>query len=132
MSELPKWAEDEINSISDESFRLDDSWVGTGYFLDIDKSNRVVDINFYERLPIGKYIITARVSDSIDMDALKKGIVYTYKIRVFKAPLSERLTKFLKENFNLDMDGVYRFELESLEPLEDVSSTESIVEEEEQ
>jgi hypothetical protein len=38
----------------------------------------------------------------------------------------------LKENFNLDMDGAYRFELESLEPLEDVSSTESIVEEEEQ
>jgi hypothetical protein len=132
MNELPKWAEDEINSIRDESFRLEDSWVGTGYFLDIDKSSRVVDINFYERLPIGKYIITARVSDSIDMDALKKGIVYTYKIRVFKAPLSERLTKFLKENFNLDMDGAYRFELESLEPLEDVSSTESIVEEEEQ
>ncbi len=130
MSELPKWAEDEINSIRDESFRLDDSWVGTGYFLDIDKSNRVVDINFYERLPIGKYIITARVSDSIDMDALKKGIVYTYKIRVFKAPLSERLTKFLKENFNLDMDGVYRFELESLEPLEDVSSSGSVVDEE--
>jgi len=33
------------------------------------------------------------------MDALKKGIVYTYKIRVFKAPLSERLTKVLEGEF---------------------------------
>ncbi len=122
MSELPKWAEDEINSIRDDSFRVEYTWEGTGYFLDIDKSNRSVDINFYEQLPTGKYIITARVMDNIDIEELRKGIVYAFKVRILKTPLSERLTRFLKENFNLDMDGVYRFELESLEPLEDVSS----------
>ncbi len=130
MKEMPAWAETEINSIKDESFVLEDRWEGTGYFLDIDKSNRLVDINFYEKLPIGKYIITARVKSSIDMDHLRKGIVYTYRINVLKAGLSDRLSKFLKENFNIDMNAVYRFELESLEPLEDVT-TESIAEEEE-
>ena len=129
MKEMPAWVEAEINSIKDESFVLEDSWEGTGYFLDIDRSNRLVDINFYEKLPIGKYIITARVKSSIDIDNLRKGIVYTYKINVLKAGLSDRLSKFLKENFNIDMNAVYRFELESLEPLEDVIS-ESIAEEE--
>ncbi|MCS6767961.1 MAG: hypothetical protein RMJ59_05470 [Candidatus Nitrosocaldus sp.] len=120
MSELPKWAEDEINSITDSSFRLEQEWEGTGYFLDIDGDGRLVDINFYERLPNGKHIITARVSDTLDIDGFRKGIVYTYRVRVLKAPISDRLAEYLKSNFNLHMDGVYRFELYSLEPLEDV------------
>ncbi len=130
MSELPKWAEDEINSIRDESFRLEYTWEGTGYFLDIDKGSRSVDINFYEQLPIGKYIVTARVMDSIDINELRKGVVYTFRVRVLKAPLSERLARFLKEKFNLDIGGAYRFELESLEPLEDVSNDSRMDEEE--
>lgn len=120
VSELPKWAEDEINSITDSSFRQDGEWEGTGYFLDIDTSSRLVDINFYERLPNGKHIITARVSDGLNMSEFRKGIVYTYRIRVLKASISERLAGYLKENFNLHMDGVYRFELYGLEPLDDV------------
>ncbi len=121
MSELPKWAEDEINSITDSSFRLEDEWEGTGYFLDIDQNSRLVDINFYERLPNGKHIVTARVSDLLRMDEFKKGIVYTYRLRVMKASISDRLAEYLRKNFNLSIDGVYRFELHSLEPLEDVS-----------
>ncbi|MFN4337041.1 MAG: hypothetical protein ACK4FV_05625 [Candidatus Nitrosocaldus sp.] len=121
MSELPKWAEDEINSITDSSFRLEDEWEGTGYFLDIDYNARLVDINFYERLPNGKHIVTARVNDLLRMDEFRKGIVYTYRLKVLKASISDRLVEYLRKNFNLNIDGVYRFELHSLEPLEDVS-----------
>jgi hypothetical protein len=35
-----------------------------------------------------------------------------------KAPLSSKLVTFLKENLNMDMDGVYKFELESLQLLD--------------
>ena len=41
-----------------------------------------------------------------------------FKFKAFKATLSEKVTKFLKEKFNLTMDGVYRFELTSAERLE--------------
>ncbi len=121
--ELPEWAETEINSIRDESFNVVDTWEGTGYFLDIDEKDRKVDIQFYEKLPIGRHIVTVETPDSIDMKKFMKGFVYTYKIKVLKAPFSERLTKYLKERLNLNMDGVYRFILDSYELLDDVSDT---------
>lgn len=117
---MPKWAEDEINSITEESFKVVDRWEGTGYFLDIDEKNRRVDIQFYEKLPIGKHIITVEVPEDIEISKFMKGFVYMYKVKVLKADFSEKLTKYLKENLNLNMDGVYRFVLESLEMLDDV------------
>ncbi len=118
--ELPKWAEDEINAINEESFRIIDRWEGTGYFLDIDEKNRKADIQFYEKLPIGKHIITVEVPANIDISKFMKGFVYMYKVNVLKADFSEKLTKYLKENLNVSMDGVYRFVLDSLEMLDDV------------
>ena len=120
--ELPKWAEDEINAISEESFKTIDAWEGTGYFLDIDEKSRKVDIQFYERLPIGKHIITVEVPSNIDISKFMKGFVYMYKVNVLKADFSEKLTNYLKENLNMNMDGIYRFVLDSLELLDDVGS----------
>lgn len=117
-SELPKWAEDEINSIKDSSFQQEDMWEGTGYFLDIDEKNRKADIQFYEKLPVGKHIITANIPKSIKIDDLMKGFVYAYKVKVLKAALSSKLSKYLKENLNIEMDGIYQFEIESLEMLD--------------
>jgi hypothetical protein len=117
-SELPKWAEDEINSITDSSFKHVETWEGTGYFLDIDEKNGRADVQFYEKLPVGKHIVTLNIPKSIKIADLMKGFVYGYKVKILKAPLSEKLVKFLKENLNIDMDGIYQFELESLQLLD--------------
>lgn len=121
-SELPKWAEDEISAVTDASFKLVETYEGTGYFLDIDEKNRSADIQFYEKLPVGKHIITAEIPKSIKIDALTKGFVYTYKVKILKAPLSNKLVTYLAENLNIKMDGIDRFELESCEMLEDVEA----------
>lgn len=118
--DLPRWAEDEINSITEESFKVIDTWQGTGYFLDIDEKARKVDIQFYERLPIGRYIITVEVPEQLDMSKFMKGFVYMYKVNVLKAEFSERLIKYLKDELNVNMDGVYRFVLAELELIDDV------------
>jgi len=117
-SELPKWAEDEINSITDSSFKQVETWEGTGYFLDIDEKNRKADVQFYEKLPVGKHIVTLDIPKSIKINDLTKGFVYGYKVKVLKAPLSKKLVTFLKENLDIDMDGIYKFELESLQLLD--------------
>lgn len=116
--ELPKWAEDEINSITGSSFKVADTWEGTGYFLEIDEKDRKADIQFYEKLPIGKHIVTIEIPKSMKIEDLMKGSVYGYKVKALKAPLSNKLVKFLKENLNLNMDGVYRFQLESVQLLD--------------
>jgi len=117
-SELPKWAEDEINSITNASFKHAETWEGTGYFLDIDEKNRKADVQFYEKMPVGKHIVTLNIQKSIKIADLMKGFVYGYKVRILKSPLSNQLVKFLKENLNIEMDGVYQFELESLQLLD--------------
>jgi len=117
-SELPKWAEDEINSITDSSFKQTETWEGTGYFLDIDEKNRRADVQFYEKLPVGKHIITLEIPKSMKIGDLMKGFVYGYRVKILKAPLSVKLVAFLKESLNLNMDGIYKFELESLQLLD--------------
>jgi hypothetical protein len=117
-TELPKWAEDEINSITASSFKHAESYEGTGYFLELDEENRKADIQFYEKLPVGKHIVTVSLPKSMKMGDLMKGFVYGYKVKILKAPLSDKLVKFLKENLNMDMDGIYQFELESLQLLD--------------
>jgi hypothetical protein len=121
-TELPKWATEEIDSITDASFKFLDTYEGTGYFLDMDEKNRKADIQFYEKLPVGKHIVTVEVPKSIKMDSLMKGFVYTYKVKILRAPLSEKLIKYLAENLNMNIKGVDRFELESCEMLEDVEA----------
>ncbi len=117
-TELPKWAEDEINSITASAFKQVETYEGTGYFLELDEENRKADVQFYEKLPVGKHIVTVSVPKSIKMGDLMKGFVYGYMIKILKAPLSDKLVKFLKENLNMDMDGIYQFELESLQLLD--------------
>ena len=117
-TELPNWAEDEINSITASLFKHVESYEGTGYFLELDEENRKADIQFYEKLPVGKHIVTVSIPKSIKMGDLMKGFVYGYRVKILKAPLSDKLVKFLKENLNMDMDGIYQFELESLQLLD--------------
>ncbi|MGH9876709.1 MAG: hypothetical protein ACRD38_04340 [Nitrososphaerales archaeon] len=117
-TELPKWAEDEINSITPSSFKQVETYDGTGYFLELDEENRKADVQFYEKLPVGKHIVTVSLPKSIKMGDLMKGFVYGYRIKILKAPLSDKLVKFLKENLNMEMDGIYQFELESLQLLD--------------
>ncbi|MFQ5920821.1 MAG: hypothetical protein ACE5JV_02255 [Nitrososphaerales archaeon] len=116
--ELPKWAEEEINSIKESSFKLGEAWEGTGYFLDIDEKKRTADIQFYEKLPVGKHIVTVEIPGGVKIEDFMKGLVYAYKVKVLKAPLSEKLVKFLQDNLSMSMDAIYRFQLESLQLLD--------------
>ena len=117
-TELPKWAEDEINSIKDSSFKPVPKWEGTGYFLDIYDKERRADIQLYEKVPPGKHIIKAGIPNEIKIDDLLKGFVYAYKVKILKASLSNKLSKYFKENLNMLMEGIYQYEIESLEMLD--------------
>ena len=44
-----------------------------------------------------------------------KGFVYICKLKILKASLSTKLSNYLKENLNIDMDYIYQFEVQSLE-----------------
>jgi len=110
---LPKWAEDEIKSVT---FAEPQMVTRSGYFLDIYENEYKVDIQVYEALPDGRSIVEGldvprgmRITDFI------KGSVYEFKINVYKGNLSSKLTELLKSKYNLDMDSIYRFEVQELQ-----------------
>ena len=96
-------------------------------FLDTYENDYKIDIQLYEPLPDSRTIIEGLdVPKSMSIGEFRKGFVYEFKIKMFKRDLSARLVEFLKTKFSLDMDAIYRFELEDLQLMEiesDVSSS---------
>ncbi len=112
---IPKWVTQEIQNVQ---FKDYEEWNGSGYILDINKNDRKIDAQFYEKLPEGRYITTLEVPKEIDMEKLELAVVYMFKFRAFKANLSDKVVSFLKEKYSLEMATIYRFELEDLEKLD--------------
>jgi hypothetical protein len=116
---FPEWAEEEIKSV-----KLGEPEIVTrsGYFLDIYENDYKVDIQVYEALPDGRTIVEGLdVPRTMKLTDFLKGTVYEFKINVSKGDLSPQLTELLKSKYNLDMDSIYRFELQELQ-LMDVES----------
>lgn len=116
---LPKWVADEIKNAQ---FEEGEEWEGSGYILDINKQEKKIDVQFYEKLPEGRYIATIDLPSSVDPETLELATVYMFKFRASKAPLNKKVVDFLKEKFSLDMQSIYKFDLLSIVKLDDVSA----------
>lgn len=116
---LPKWAEGEIRSAQ---FGQAEVITRTGYFLDIYESDYKVDIQVYEAMPDSRTIVEGLdVPKSMKISDFMKGFVYEFKVKVFTAPLTAKVVELLKTKFGLEMNAIYRFELQELQ-LMDVES----------
>lgn len=104
--------------IRNAKFDRGEEWSNSGYILEINKKDLKIDVQFYEKLPEGRYIATLNLPEKFDTDSLEPAIVYLFKFKAMKATLNEKVVSFLKEKYNLEMDGIYQFELESCEKLE--------------
>jgi hypothetical protein len=119
---LPRWAEDEIRTVQ---FEEPEIIIRTGYILDIYEKNYKIDIQLYEALPDGRTIIEdLDVPKSMVISSFMKGFVYEFKIKMFRGPLGPKLVELLKTKFALEMDAIYRFELQELQMM-DVESDQS-------
>ena len=107
---LPEWAENEIKFANFQEY---DNINRTGYFLDINEQKKKADIQLYEALPDGRTIIEEiEISDKIKISELMKGFVYEYKIKISKSKISEQLSELLKVKYQLDINEIYKFDLE--------------------
>jgi|SRR6476661_3530125 len=113
---LPQWAEDEIKSLQ---FELPIIVKRTGYVLDIYEKDFKLDIQLYDPLPDGRIIIEGlSIPRGLDVNKFMKGIVYEFKIKVFKGLLSANLSELLKVKFSLEMDAIYQFELDEFQTID--------------
>ena len=113
---LPKWAEDEIKSVQ---FGEPEILTRTGYILDIYENDFKIDIQLYEALPDGRTIIEGlNVPRSSKIVDFMKGVVYEFKIKMFHGSLSSKLVELLRTKFAIEMDTIYRFDLEELQMMD--------------
>jgi hypothetical protein len=116
---LPKWAEDEIKSVQ---FVDPEILTRSGYILAVYEEAYKIDLQIYEALSDGRTIIEGLdVPKNLKIADFLKGSIYEFKIKMFKGELSSKLVEFLKSKYNLEMNAIYRFELEDLQ-LMDVES----------
>lgn len=108
---LPDWADNELKNAI---FQPLDTINRTGYFLDINEQNNKADIQLYESLPDGRTIVEEiEISNDVKTSELMKGFVYEYKIKISKAKLSDQLCELLKTRYQIDMEEIFKFDLES-------------------
>jgi hypothetical protein len=118
---LPEWAENEIKFANFQEF---DTINRTGYFLDINEQKKKADIQLYEALPDGRTIIEEiEISDKIKINELMKGFVYEYKIKISKSKISEQLSELLKTKYQIDINEIYKFDLEYTQMMDVESDT---------
>lgn len=116
---LPEWAEDEIKAVQ---FGDPEILTRSGYILAVYEDVYKIDLQIYEALSDGRTIIEGLdVPNNLKIADFLKGSIYEFKIRMFKGELSPKLVEFLKSKYNLEMNAIYRFELEDLQ-LMDVES----------
>jgi hypothetical protein len=116
---LPKWAEDEIKSVQ---FGEPEILTRSGYILSVYEDAWKIDLQIYEALSDGRTIIEGLdVPKNLKISDFLKGFIYEFKIKMFKGELSSKLVELLKSKFSLEMNAIYRFELEDLQ-LMDVES----------
>lgn len=73
----------------------------------------------YEPLPDGRTIVEGLdVPTAMKISEFMKGFVYEFKIKMYKGKLSSKLADLLKSKYALDMDSIYRFEMENLQMLD--------------
>ena len=118
--EIPKWVTDEIQNAK---FEKPKSETKTGYFLEIYDNDGKADAQLYDPVEDGRHIVTLELPKSIKPAELERGVVYEFTFDTLKAPLSKKVTDFLKKEKEIDMNAIYQFNLKKLE-LIDVGSDE--------
>src|SRR5215211_7879146 len=113
---LPKWSEDEITLVQ---FGEPEILTRTGYILDIYENDFKIDIQLYEALPAGRTLIDGlNVPRSSQIVDFMKGVVYEFKIKMFHGSLSSKLVELLRTKFAIEMDTIYRFDLEEIQMMD--------------
>ena len=126
--DMPEWALEEIKNAKFEKPQL---LTRTGYILEVYEEDKRVDTQLYEEVEDGRHIVTMELPKNIKPDQCKKGVVYEFTFNLFKAPLSKKVTDFLKKEKEIEMDAIYQFEMQKMELLDVASDGDTADESEE-
>ena len=111
--EIPEWVSEDIKNAK---FGSPAGQKQTGYILELYGADNKMDVQLYEPVEDGRHIVTMDLLEGAG--DLERGVVYEFVFDQYKAPLSSKVSEYLKEEKEIDMTAIYRFELRSVERLD--------------
>jgi len=106
-SDIPEDVNKELES---PKFGKPTEITASGYVLDINEKDSIVDIQSYEPISGTTILEGLSISKKIKLNDLEKGTVYEFKLDELKAPLSKKTIEYLKEQ-GITMNAIIQFEL---------------------
>ena len=110
--------EDIDNELKSPKFGKPKTHSNTGYILDINETDKKVDLQLYEPLSGTTILEGLDLSKKINLNDLEKGVACEFKLDELKAPLSKKTIEYLKEQ-GITLDTIIKFELKEFKILEE-------------
>ena len=113
--EIPEDIDDELKS---PKFGKPKTHSVSGYILEVNETDKKVDIQLYEPLSGTTILEGLELSKTINLNDLEKGIVCEFKLDELKAPLSKKTIEYLKEQ-GIMMNAIIKLELKELKIIDE-------------
>tara|TARA_Y100000590_G_C15467292_1_gene918774 strand:+ start:289 stop:654 length:366 start_codon:yes stop_codon:yes gene_type:complete len=113
--EIPEDVDSELKS---PKFGKPNTHTNSGYILDINESDKKVDVQLYEPMSGTTILEGLELSKTINLNDLEKGVVCQFKLDEFKAPLSKKTIDYLKEQ-GITLDAIVKFELKEFKIIDE-------------
>ena len=113
--EIPEDVDGELKS---PKFGKPNTHTNSGYILDINESDKKVDVQLYEPMSGTTILEGLELSKTINLNDLEKGVVCQFKLDEFKAPLSKKTIDYLKEQ-GITLYAIVKFELKEFKIIDE-------------
>ena len=115
-----KIPEDIDNELKSPKFGKPKTHSNSGYILDINETDKKVDIQLYEPLSGTTILEGLELSKTINHNDLEKGVVCEFKLDELKAPLSKKTIEYLKGQ-GITLDAIIKFKLKEFKIIDESS-----------
>ena len=90
----------------------------SGYILEVNESDKKVDIQVYEPIAGTTILEGLNFSEKINLNDIEKGVVCEFQLEELKAPLSKKTVDYLQEQ-GITLNEIIQFELKEFKVIDE-------------
>ena len=113
-----KIPEDVDAELKSPKFTKSKTYTTSGYVLEINESDKKVDIQVFEPIAGTTILEGLNFSEKINLNDIEKGIICEFRLEELKAPLSKKTAEYLQEQ-GITLNEIIQFELKEFKVIDE-------------
>ena len=113
-----KIPEDIDAELKSPKFTKSKTYTTSGYVLEINESDKKVDIQVFEPIAGTTILEGLNFSEKINLNDIEKGIICEFQLEELKAPLSKKTAEYLQEQ-GITLNEIIQFELKEFKVIDE-------------